>query len=89
MGINKHQQRVWKDPELQIEQKKRFPVNFHCISSGFNSVNVPGSQQAIDQYKKVIQHHPVTSESPLKERDGLMSLGDPAGIRLPKPFVKT
>jgi hypothetical protein len=88
MGINKHQQRVWKDPDLQIEQKKRFPVNFHCISSGFNNVTVPGSQQAIDSYKKVIQQYPLTTESPLKSRDGLL-LSEPAGRRLPKPFVKT
>ena len=46
MGINGNDKKNWRDPDLQIEKKRRFGVNAFCISSGFNNLNVPGGRVA-------------------------------------------
>lgn len=54
MGINTHQQKIWRDKDLQTEQKRKFPQSTNHISNGFNKVPIPGSLYASEAFTKML-----------------------------------
>ena len=84
MGLNNHQQRIWKDKDLQIEQKKKFPNYTNVPSPGFNRAPIPGSLHLTETYTKGFKkREPIQiEESPYQETSEF-------GQRVPKPCVRT